>query len=118
MKELGVPGSLIELEQKVALLTQELDETREQQAAAADVLRVISRSAFDLDAVLTALTQTAIRLCEASRGVIWLSRNGQLFLAAHVNYPDEWVAYVRANPITPAADAVTTSGRAAFAGEV
>ncbi|WP_167480922.1 GAF domain-containing protein [Mesorhizobium waimense] len=107
-----------ERESKIALLTQQLDETREHQAATAEVLKVISRSAFDLDTVLTTLIQTSIQLCQATRGVIWLRRGEQLFLAAQVNYSDEWVAAVRDNPLTPAADAQTTSGLAAFTGEI
>ena len=78
-------------------------EARQQQAATADVLKVISRSAFDLDTVLETLVGSAISLCEATRGVIWLRKGEQLFLAAHVNYSDEWVKFAQASPITPAA---------------
>ena len=114
----AVGDSTSELELKVALLTRELGEARAEQAATANVLKVISSSGFDLDAVLTTLIRSAIELCEAARGVIWLKRGEQLFLAAHVDYPPEWVAFAEANPITPAADAQTTSGLAAFTGEV
>ena len=82
------------------------------------MLKVISHSAFDLDAVLETLIRTAIELCNATRGVIWLRRGEQLFLAAHVGYPEEWLAAVRDNPFTPAADAQTTSGVAAYTGEI
>jgi GAF domain-containing protein len=99
-------------------LLRELRDSLRQQTATADVLKVISRAAFDLDVVLTTLIGSAIVLCEATRGVIWLRRGEQLFLAAHVNYPDEWVTYAKSNPITPAADAVTASGLAAFTGEI
>ena len=107
-----------ELEAKVALLTKELNEAREQQAATAEVLKAIGGSAFDLGTVLTTLIQTAIQLCDASRGVIWLRQGEQLFLAAHVNYPEEWVDFAKDLAITPAADANTTSGIVAFTGEV
>jgi len=96
----------------------ELDEALRQQTATADVLKVISRSAFDLDIVLTTLISTAIELCDATRGVIWLKKGERLLLAAQVGYPDEWIAFAKNNPITPAAEAVTTSGLAAFTGEV
>ena len=82
------------------------------------MLKVISHSAFDLDAVLETLIRTAIELCNATRGVIWLRKGEQLFLAAQVGYPEEWLAAVRDNPLTPAADAQTTSGVAAFTGEI
>lgn len=98
--------------------TAELNEALQQQTATADVLKVISRSAFDLDAVLTTLIGSAIQLCEATRGVVWLMRDGQMYLAAHVNYPDDWVSFAQGLRITPAADAVTISGLAAFTGEV
>ena len=106
------------LSQVVEARTIELTEALKQQAATAEVLRVISSSAFDLDALLATLIRSAIDLCEATRGVIWLSRDGALYLAAHVNYPAEWVSFAQTMAIVPAADALTTSGLAAFTGEI
>ena len=118
MKHQAVAETSAELEAKIARLAGELAEARAEQTASADVLRAISASTFDLDAVLTTLIGTAIKLCDATRGVIWLRRGEQFFLAAHVNYSAEWVAAVQDDPMTPAADAQTVSGIAAFTGAV
>ena len=114
----GVQDRISRLEAEVARLGREIDEARQQQSATADVLKLISHSSFDLDAVLKTLIGSAIELCKATRGVIWLRKGENLRLAAHMHYPEEWVTFARDLVLTPAADAATASEVAAHTGEV
>ena len=108
----------VRLFDEVQARTRDLSEALQQQTATADVLKVISRSAFDLRTVLDTLIGSAIQLCEATRGVIWLLQGEHLRLAAHINYPEEWVRAASELAIKPAANATTVSGVAAFTREV
>jgi two-component system, NtrC family, sensor kinase len=67
-----------ELQGLVDARTRDLDEALQQQTATADILKVISRSAFDLDAVLHTLISTAVRLCNAEHGEIF-RRDGDVY---------------------------------------
>ena len=79
-------------------LLNELRESLQQQTATADVLRVISRSTFDLQAVLDALTESAAHLCEADMAAMARQKGDAYYLVSVYGYPPDVVEYVKTIP--------------------
>ena len=102
-------------ETNVARLTRERAEALEQLAATYDVLKVVSRSTFDLHAVLDALIATATRLCGADMGIL-RRRVGEVYeLAATYGVKSEWGKVIAHHPNMPGRHSII--GRAAASGK-
>jgi len=93
-----------------ARLLNELRESLQQQTATADVLKVISRSAFDLQTVLDTLLGSAMRLCDAPRGMIFRYDGESCRAVVAQNFPREFLALWERTPVR--AGRGTTVGRA------
>jgi signal transduction histidine kinase len=89
--------------------TEDLRDSLQQQTATADVLKVISRSTFDLQTVLDTLVESAARLCEAEKAALHRPKDGTYPRVASVGFSPEIDEYLRA-------DRIITPGRGSALG--
>jgi signal transduction histidine kinase len=99
-----------------ARLLNELRESLDQQSATADVLKVISRSTFDLRPVLQTLVESAARFCAADNATVIREKDGLFYTAEAYGYSRGFLDYIRNTPIK--AERGSASGRALVEGRV
>jgi len=97
-------------------LLNELRESLQQQTATAEVLKVISRSTFDLQTVLRTLVESVARLCDADSATIARQKDGVLYRAEAYGFSPEFMEFVRDVPVVPERGSITA--RALLEGKV
>ena len=97
-------------------LFKETKNSLEQQTATADVLKIISRSTFDLRTVLQTLVESAARFCGADKASIIREKDGIFYAAEAYGYSREFLDYMKNIPIK--AERGSASGRALIEGRV
>src|SRR5262249_26465782 len=97
-------------------LLNELRESLQQQTATADVLKVISRSTFDLQKVFDTMVESAARLCHADRANIWLLKDESMQYVATYGFQPDFLEYMLSLQLKVHRGSI--SGRAVLEGRI
>jgi GAF domain-containing protein len=100
----------VRLFDEVQARTRDLTESLQQQTATADVLKVISRSTFDLQTVLNTLIESAVRLCGADQGAITRQIDNRFYRTASYGHSKKYSDFIRDTPVDM--DRSSVAGRA------
>jgi GAF domain-containing protein len=98
----------VRLFQELQARNRDLTEALDQQTATSEVLKVISRSAFDLQPVLETLVENAARLCAADQGFIFRFEDGLLSIAVAYNASVQLREFIEQNPVVPGRSSTTS----------
>ena len=96
--------SIPDLQEQVAALTRELRESREEQTATSEVLKVIANSPGELEPVFAAILENATRICEAKFGNLFLYSENSFRIAAQKNAPSAYAERWRQRPVLVVGD--------------
>jgi two-component system NtrC family sensor kinase len=94
-------ASTADLQQQLYRRTLDLNEALEREAATAEVLKVVSQSAFDLKSVLQTLVVSAARLCRADKAAITRKINGEFFFTETYGLSSEFIEHMTTVPVKP-----------------
>ena len=96
-------SSVADLQAQIERQARELEEAREREAAASEVLRVISSSPGELDPVFSAMLENATRICGANFGGMFRFENATVRIIAKIGLPQKFFEALQRSDLSPGA---------------